>query len=168
MADLKTAIDIDGSEAVSKALLDLLNKFPGIPDGASIKFASLDTASGIGFFPTSGAVLLSNKEDITGHVKQVCLYPFNVIYRAAPKSESQKLRIMEFLDLLGKWLELQPVVLADDTEYKLDGYPDLQSGNRVIKSVYRTNAGHLNAAYDDGIEDWMLSATLRYENEYNK
>lgn len=29
----KTVIDIDGSEAVSKILLDLLNKFPGLTTG---------------------------------------------------------------------------------------------------------------------------------------
>ena len=53
----KTVIDIDGSEAVSKILLDLLNKFPGLTTGnKSILFSTLSDASGIGFFPISGAV----------------------------------------------------------------------------------------------------------------
>ena len=46
--------------------------------------------------------------------------------------------------------------------------PALSSGNRVIKSISRTNPGHLSATYTDGIEDWIISATLRYENEFNK
>lgn len=162
----KTVIDIDGSEAVSKVLLALLNEFPGI-DQKKILFSTLSETSGIGFFPTSGAALLSDKEDITGHVKQVCLYPFNIVYRAAPKSETQRLKIKEFLDTLGRWLEQQPVTVGGDT-YQLTEYPALSSGNRVIKSISRTNPGHLNAAYQDGIEDWVISATLRYENEFDK
>lgn len=97
----------------------------------------------------------------------MCLYPFSVIYRAAPKTEQQKIRIKEFLDALGKWLELQPVVI-NETTHKLTNYPDIASGNRVIKSISRTNPAHLNATYDDGIEDWIISATLRYENEFDK
>lgn len=166
MATQKT-FDIDGSEAVSKVLLTLLNTFPGLSTGKKVQFSTLSETSGIGFFPTSGAALLSSSEDITGHVKQVCLYPFNIVYRAAPKTEAQKLRIKEFLDTLGKWLELQPVVI-NDQNHKLTAYPDLSAGNRVIKSISRTNPGHLSAAYQDGIEDWVISATLRYENEFDK
>ena len=55
--------------------------------------------AGIGFFPTSGAAYLRDTESISGHVTQACLYPFSVIYRAAPKSEKQRMRIKEFLDL---------------------------------------------------------------------
>ncbi len=166
MATPKSVIDIDGSEAVSKVLLSLLNEFPGL-DSKGISFSTLSETSGIGFFPTSGVALLSNSEDVTGHVKQVCLYPFNVVYRAAPKSETQRLKIKEFLDSLGRWLEQQPITVSG-TEYRLTEYPALSSGNRIIKSISRTNPGHLNAAYQDGIEDWLISATLRYENEFDK
>lgn len=165
-AEQNKVFDIDGAEAVSKVLLTLLNEFP-ILNGKEIKFSTLSETAGIGFFPTSGSAVISNKEDITGHVKQVCSYPFNIVYRAAPKTEAQKIRIKEFLDTLGKWLELQPVAI-DETTYKLPEYPKLSSGNRVIKSVSRTNPAHLNAAYDDGVEDWVISANLKYENEFDK
>ena len=159
-------VDVDGSDAVTNVLISLLNDFPGL-GGKEIQFSTLSETSGIGFFPTSGAAVLSSTEDIMGHVKQVCLYPFNIIYRAAPKTEAQKIRIKEFLDGIGKWLELQPVTIGE-TQYKLTAYPALSSGNRVIKSISRTNPGHLSATYTDGIEDWIISATLRYENEFNK
>lgn len=162
----KKAFDVDGADAVTKVLLELLNTFPGL-GGKKILFSALSETSGIGFFPTSGAALLSNDEDITGHVKQVCSYPFNIVHRAAPQAEVQKLRVKEFLDALGRWLELQPITVDGQT-YKLTGYPELVSGNRVIKSISRTNPGHLSAAYNDGIEDWIISATLRYENEFDK
>lgn len=160
-------VDVDGAEAVSKVLLTLLNNFPGLGESKKVLFSTLSETSGIGFYPTSGAALLSDKEDITGHVTQMCLYPFSVIYRAAPKTELQKIRIKEFLDALGKWLELQPVVINERT-YKLDSYPAIAVGNRVIKSISRTNPAHLNATYDDGIEDWIISASLKYENQFNK
>lgn len=94
----KTVIDIDGSEAVSKILLDLLNKFPGLTTGnKSILFSTLSDASGIGFFPISGAALQSSTEDVTGHVTQVCQYPFNVVYRAAPKQKPSESVSRNFL-----------------------------------------------------------------------
>lgn len=163
----KAVIDIDGSEAVSTVLLSLLNAFPGLSDKQRILFATLSETSGIGFFPTSGAALQSNTEDVTGHVKQVCLYPFSVVYRAAPKSEAQRMRIKEYLDTLGKWLERQPVTI-NGTEYRLENYPALVSGNRIIKSISRSSPAYINAAYQDGIEDWIITARLNYENEFDK
>lgn len=163
----KATIDIDGSEAVSKVLLELLNTFPGLSEKQRILFSTLSESAGIGFFPTTGAVLQSDKEDVTGHVKQVCLYPFSVIYRAAPKSEAQRMRIKEYLDTLGKWLEQQPVLL-NGKEYRLAAYPALASGNRIIQSITRTSPAYINAAYQDGIEDWMIAARLSYENEFDR
>lgn len=163
----KTVIDVDGSEAVSSVLLTLLNNFPGLSSRQSVLFATLSESSGIGFFPTTGAALQSDKEDITGHVKQVCLYPFSVIYRAAPKTEAQRLRIKEFLDALGKWLERQPVIL-NGSECQLTEYPELSSGNRIIKNISRSSSAYLNAAYQDNVEDWLIALKLTYENEFNK
>lgn len=163
----KAFIDIDGSDAVSKVLLDLLNQFPGLSGQNRILFSTLSDASGIGFFPVSGAAIQKQKTDITGHVMQVCQYPFNVIYRAAPKSEMQRIRIKEFLDTLGKWLEKQPIEL-NSKEYQLDAYPVMASGNRIIKTISRTSPGYLNSAYQDGVEDWLIALRLDYNNEFDK
>ena len=165
MSEKPKVIDVEGSDIVTTALCKLLNEFPGL-DGRKIEFSTLGKTSGIGFFPTSGAVLLSNKEDIMGHVKQVCMYPFTVYYRAAPKTEDAKIRIKEFLDLLGKWLEMQPITAAGQT-YQLKSYPTLEQG-RVLKSINRTSPAYLDAAYTDGIEDWVIALTLKYESEFDK
>lgn len=163
----KASIDIDGAETVSKVLMELLNTFPGLPEKQRIMFSTLSETSGIGFFPAAGAALQSDKEDVTGHVTQVCLYPFNVVYRAAPKSEAQRMRIKEFLDTLGKWLERQPVIL-NGAEYRLAAYPALASGNRIIQSISRTSPAYPNAAYPDGVEDWIIAAQLSYKNEFDR
>ena len=163
----KAIIDVEGSEAVSAVLLELLNQFPGLPDGKQITFSTLTETSGIGFFPTTGAALLSNVESITGKVRQVCLYPFDIVYRASPKSEKQRMRIKEFLDILGKWLERQPVIIQGTTE-RLETYPPLESGNRIIKAITRSTPAFLNAVYETGVEDWIISGQLTYNNEYYK
>ena len=161
----KIAFDVDGTEAVSSVLLTLLNTFPGLGN-RTVKFSTLEDDGGLGFFPTSGAAILSNEKDITGHVTQVCLYPFTIVYRAAPKTEEQRLKIKEFLDSFGRWLEQEPVTI-NATEHRLTGYPSLNSGNRKIQTITLTNPAHLGVAYPDKIEDWTVSATLRYENEFD-
>lgn len=163
----KSVIDIDGTEAVSKVLLTLLNTFPGLSQDQSILFATLGEASGMGFFPTTGAAFLRDTEDVTGHVTQVCLYPFSVIYRAAPKSEAQRMRIKEYLDTLGKWLEQQPVTI-NGSEYRLEAYPALASENRTIKSIARSSPAYINGVYQDGVEDWIITARLTYDNEFDR
>lgn len=166
MSTQQKKIDYDGTDVVSRVLTELLNQFPGI-NGVSIGFATVSDTSGIGIFPTSGAAIQSEKEDITGHVKQVCAYPFNVLYRAALHTEGQKLKIKESLDTLARWLERQPVTI-DGTVYQLTRYPDMPSGLRVIKSISRTSSAYLDAAYDDKIEDWVVSLSLKYENEFDR
>lgn len=156
-------IDVQGSEIVSTALLQLLNQFPAL-DGKQIQFSTLGDTSGIGFFPTSGSAILTRRESITGHVSMQCAYPFNIIYRAAARSETQKLAIKEWLDTLGKWVERQPIIVNGETVQLME-YPELDEG-RIITSIYRNSPGHLSAAYQDGVEDWLVSIVLRYKYDY--
>lgn len=164
----KNAVDIDGNDIMSATLLELINSSP-VFCNKKVQFAILQEKAGIGLFPTSGAVILESKESITGKVTQICAYPCTIVYRAAISKEQQKIKVKETLDLLGKWLEQQPITINNQT-YKLKNYPCVTSNgcSRVIKSISRTNAAHLDAAYQDGIEDWALSLTLKYENKYFK
>ena len=162
----KVIIDIDGSEVVSRVILDLVNSFPGL-GGRKVKFSSLDEDSGFGFFPSAGSVLVSENENIVGHVTQVCSYPFTLVYRVAPKSEAQRLRIKGLLDALGRWLEKQPVTVDGET-VTLTKYPDLPQGQRVILSINRNSPGTLNAVYPNGVEDWTITVSVRYENQFDK
>lgn len=188
-------IDVKGSDIVSRVLLDLLNTYPGLmryqdsgiitDNGAALidsqagtaftsrvlrpdsrfQFSSLADKNGFGFFPLSGAVLVENRKSITGHVRQRCSYPFNIVYRAAPKSEEQKLAVKEWLDACGRWLELQPVTIYGQT-VRLERYPDLDPG-RIITSIQRSSPGHLEAAWDDGVQDWVITMVLNYKYEYD-
>lgn len=162
---IQRAIDIDGTDLVSTALLTLLNQFPGL-EGREIAFSTLDESKGISMFPTAGAVIIENTENVLGDVHQVCAYPFDIVYRAALKTDRHKLRVKEFLDTIGKWLELQPVTISGTVHHLIE-YPSI-GDNRKINSIMRTTPSFLNAATQDGVEDWVISCQLRYESDFNK
>ena len=163
-AEEAVRIDVTGSEAVSTVLLNLLNRFPGLKPGERIRFATLDDDGGLGFFPGAGAIYRSNTADVLGNVSQECQYLFNIVYRAAPHTEEERLQIKEFLDTLGNWLNRQPVTIGG-TKYQLAEYPTLESENRVIQGIERVTPATLTAAYQDRVEDWTITSTLIYKNE---
>ena len=155
-----------GTDALSGALLELLNSFPGLGE-KTVTFASIDEASGIAVFPTSGTAVKSESKDVAGNVRQICLYPFKLIYRAAPRSEIQRMRIRGLLDSIGRWLELQTVCVGSEI-CRLKGYPELSEVNAVIKHIGRGGPSHIGAARSDGIEDWeiLLIVSVEIEFEY--
>lgn len=162
----KIRYDFDGHEIVTAALRELVNRYPGVPPDEEIAFSTLGEDSGKAMFPISGAIIETEKESITGHVTQVCLYPFYVIYRAAGLSEDRKAAVKEWLDNLGRWLEKQPVKV-DGSEYVLEGYPEL-TGNRKFLSVARQSPGYLDNVNDNQSEDWAISISARYQNEFDR
>lgn len=156
--------DVDGSEIVSKVLLELLNKCPALC-GKKVAFSTLGEDEGLGFFPSVGAAITSETETITGDVHQVCAYPFDVVLRCAPKTEAARIRCKELLDAIGRWLERQPITVNGEM-HTMDAYPALTEGNRKIRAISRTSPSHLNAVYQNGVEDWQFSGSLRYENNF--
>lgn len=165
MADDKIiGYDIDGTEIISDVLNELLNSFPGkIED---IYFSVLEADGGTMFFPTSGAVIYKERESITGHVVQTCQYPFIVIKRAAPNTETQKIAIKEWLDSLGRWLEKQPVTIGG-IAYALKEYPVLGEGRKITK-IARTTPAYCSSATENGVEDWAISIFLQYTTEFER
>ena len=147
--------DLDGYEAVTPALRELLNQYPGLVEGKEITFATLGEDKGIAMFPGAGAAIEREKEDITGTVRQVCLYPFFVVYRASGLNENRKAAVKEWLDGLGRWLE------------SLREYPVL-TGNRRMLSVARQTPATLDNINENKAEDWVISLSLRYQNEFEK
>lgn len=168
MAEEKKEVryDIDGFDIVTDALLYVINNYPGIPPDEEVAFSTLDENSGISMFPVSGAIIETEKEDITGHVVQVCLYPFYVIYRAGGLSEARKAAVKEWLENLGKYLELQEIT-ADGHTWKLDGYPAL-TGDRKFLTIVRQTPGYLDSTNENMSENWAINIAARYQNEFNR
>ena len=165
MADEKVVkYDVDGYNAVTTALMELLNQYPRLKEDDEIAFSVLDEDSGKAMFPVNGSVIESETEDITGHVTEICLYPFYVIYRAGALSENRKADVKEWLDNLGKWLERKDVLIGGEI-FKLSSYPPL-TGSRTFLSISRQTPAYLNEVYDNNSEDWVVHITARYKNEY--
>jgi len=165
MDDKEVRYDIDGYEEISVAVDELLNQYPALEDDV-ITFASIDGKKGKAFYPVSGAIIQKETRSITGHIKQTCMYPFTIVYRTSTTSEAVKMKVKEWLDNLGKWLEKQEV-LINNTPYKLENYPPLQ-GNRVITDIQRMAPSYQAEPNADGSEDWVIPITLYYRNEYDR
>ena len=167
MAEKEVKYDFDGYEAVTPALRELLNQYPGLQQtGDEITFSVLSEDSGKAMFPISGAIIETEKKFILGDVRQICLYPFYVIYRAAGLSENRKAAVKEWLDNLGRWLEGQKVNI-NSVDYRLESYPEL-SGNRRFLSISRQTPAYLSATNENNSEDWAIYITARYQNDFNK
>lgn len=166
MAEKQVKYDVDGYDAVTSALRELLNQYPGLERGEEITFSVLEETSGIGMFPVSGAVVENEKRSVTGKVTEVCLYPFYIIYRASGLNENRKARVKEWLDTLGKWLE-QKKVLIDGEEYALSELPPLTDGRKFL-SISRQTPAYLDNANEDKTEDWAIYISARYQYEYRK
>lgn len=157
-------ISVDGSgfEVVKSAVVSLLNQYPGL-GGQIISYMGLDENNGISIEPESGALVYTEKKDITGTVKKICQFPFFVVYRSGASNEYQKFKVSDFLDALGSWLSGEPVII-DENEHTLKEYPTL-SGNRKITSIVRFNSYAL-APNPNNTQDWVLPVTVNYTHEY--
>lgn len=106
----------------STILSGLLNDFPAI-GAREIRFGELGDKSGVGIYPSAAATVISETTDIMGGVYQKCNYAFQVVYRAVPQSETDRIHIKGWLDKLARWLEKQPIT-ADGQQHTLAAWPD--------------------------------------------
>lgn len=158
--------DIDGYDIVTTAIRELINQYPGLSPGDEITFSVLGEDNGKAMFPVSGAMIETEKESITGHVQQVCLYPFYVIYRAGGLSEKWKAAVKEWLDNLGRWLEQQEITVGEE-KYKLEEYPTL-TGHREFLSIDRQSPSYLDSTNENKSENWAIYISARYKNEFDR
>lgn len=156
--------DVAGYESVTAALRELVNQYPGLTEGDEIAFAVLDEDGGKAMFPVTGGVIESERKSVTGKVRQICRYPFYVIYRVAGATENRKASIKEWLDKLGEWLERRPVLINGE-RCQLAEYPELTDG-RMFLDIERQTPAYLDNTAENKAEDWAISLTARYENNF--
>lgn len=165
MADKNTPIGVDaaGGAILTEAVRALLNQFPGL-QGRQVHFEELQADSGIAFSADQGALVMQERVSITDHVRQVCQYPFYVVYRGSATREFQALAAQTFLDTLGKWLCREPVDVNGST-VRLTGFPTL-GGGRTITKITRSNSYGLTPSAN-GVQDWLLPVTVQYSYEFD-
>lgn len=156
-------IDASGYEVLTKAVLELLNQYPGL-NGKEILFEELSGNSGIAFSADNGALVMSERRSITDHVKQTCQFPFYVVYRIASAKEWQKLEVQTFLDALGKWLCKEPAEINKET-VRLSSYPALSDGRQITR-ITRSNSYGIEPN-ENSVQDWLLPVVVEYTNEFD-
>ena len=156
--------DATGYDVLTEAMQSLLNQYPGL-DGEYVSFEGLTENGGIAFSADDGALVYSETESVTAHVRQLCRYPFYLIYRVGANSERVKMTAQVFLDSIGKWLCKEPVTI-DGTPHKLTAYPKLSEG-RTIKKITRDNSYGLEPN-KDSVQDWVLPVIVEYENVFDR
>lgn len=167
MGDKKIKYDIDGYEVISKALMVLVNQYPGLSSGDSIAFTTLPADGGKALQPITSAIIETERTTITGHVSQVCLYPFQIWYRTpAGLTDAAKISAKEWLDNLGRWLEGHKVVV-DGEEHQLKELPPL-TGDRKFLSIERSTPAYPNDPNDNQTQDWTIQISARYQYEFDK
>ena len=154
--------DVTGYEILTNAVLALMGQYPGL-DGKEILFEELDV-SGIAFSADNGALILTERTSITGHVEQRCQYPFYLIYRTSSTKEYQKLKVQEFFDSIGKWLCKEPAMINGEIT-RLDSWPQLADGRKITR-ITRSNSYGLEPN-EDGVQDWLMPVTVQYTNEFD-
>lgn len=156
--------DMEGFSAVTEAVLALVNQFPGLAGGESVAFATLGERGGMALFPGDGAVVESETRSVTGRVRQVCRYPFAVLYRAGGLTEDRRVCAKERLDDLGRWLARQSVT-ADGRTWRLEAYPPLAGGRRFLDLSFQTPA-YLQERDEHQTETWAVGLAARYETVF--
>lgn len=155
--------DPTGHEYMKRAIRALLNGYPGL-DGEKIRFEELGEETGIAFSADSGALVMSERPSITGHVTQTCQFPFLVVYRTTSTREFEKLNVSAFLDSLGKWICREPVEI-DGEAHRLLSYPEISDG-RTITRITRSNS-YGTAPNENKSQDWILPVSVQYTYEFD-
>ena len=156
--------DAGVEQIITDVIGNLLNQYPGLLESERIRFSSLKEDSGIAFYPVSGAKVMTESKDVLGKVSQQCNYPFYVVYRTATDSENSKRDIKEFLDKLGDWIDMQPVIIEGQT-YQLKSYPKL-SDNREIKEISVTDVASPGTPNENGVQDWVIGISFKYQKTF--
>lgn len=163
---VQVRFDVDGYELITAALMDMVNTFPGLDDDEVIEFATDPADDGVAIFPTTGSFIYDERESITGHVTQMCQYPFTVVYRKSGLNSKRRMTAKEWLDTFGRWIERQTVTI-DGTPYVLPEWPEL-TDNREIREVTRQAPGYLVSVNEDKSENWIMDCVVRYRNEFDR
>jgi len=164
--DQNITLDVAGYDIITEALMVLLNEYPALSNNEKIAFATLSENQGKAMFPQGGAVIMDERSDILGRVRQTCQYPFYMVYRAGGLTSARKQKVKEWLDDLGRWLEGQTITVGE-TPYTLDQYPELTDG-RKFRTIQRASVAALNNINSNNTEDWAIAITARYTNEFKR
>lgn len=150
-------VRIDSHEGVllTQPLLDFINKYPRFQFGESVAFGDATHSDGLALYPVSGALVISEVEDITGGHESNRQYPFYLVYKVGQGSIAHSISIKEFLDDIGAWCENQDYSELNTTEIEVTG-------------IERQTVAAMESTENDGTENWTIAITLFYTKRWNE
>ena len=164
--EIKYPPDMEGFPKVTDALMEMINTFPGLNEGEEFVFSMMPEDYGLSVIATSGSFIIEEHESITGHVWQMCSYPFMVVSRASGLSSKRKISMKEWMDTLAEWL-CRKTVTIDGQEYKLKKWPVL-TDDREIRYIVRQTPAYLGGINEDKSENWVMDMVIQYRNEFDR
>lgn len=159
-------LDLEGHKYVTDALMETVNSYPGLYPGEEFKFSTTNLDDGLNIAAVSGAVITEEIESITGHVTQMCAYPFMVISRVSGLSSERKIETKEWMDTLAEWLTRKAVTIGDEV-FQMKKWPVL-SGDREIRRITRNTPAYLAEITEDKSESWAMDLTIHYRQEFDR
>lgn len=153
MADVR--IDTKDSVLLTNPILAFLNTFPKFKLGESIEFGDASHEEGLAMYPISGALIVSETEDITGGHESNRQYPFYLVYKSGTGSASRAISIKELLDDIGAWCESQNYSTFDDLGIE-------------VTEISRQTVAAIDSIEENGTENWNIAITLFYTKRWNE
>lgn len=153
MADVR----VDGRDSVqlTNEILAFLNQYPDLLAEETIVFGDASHESGLAMYPISGALVISETEDIMGNHESNRQYPFYLVYKNGTGSAARAISIKEFLDSIGEWCESQ-----DYTAFNELGIE--------VTEMSRQTVAAMDSIEDDGTENWNIAITLYYTKRWSE
>ncbi len=155
MAEKNIRIDMREGEALTAPLLDFLNQYPDFQVGESIVFGDTTHTDGIAMYPVSGALVISETEDVTGGFESNRQYPFYLVYKVGQGSAARAISIKDFLDDLGRWCEEQRDV-------------SLNTSGIEVTGIERQTVAAMDSTEEDGTQNWTIAITLFYTKRWSE
>jgi hypothetical protein len=153
MADVR--IDTKDSVLLTNPILAFLNTYPKFQLGESIEFGDASHEEGLAMYPISGALIVSETEDVTGGHESNRQYPFYLVYKSGTGSASRAISIKELLDDIGAWCESQNYSTFDDLGIE-------------VTEISRQTVAAMDSLEENGTENWNIAITLFYTKRWNE
>lgn len=153
MADVR----VDGRDSVllTNELLAFLNRYPDFQFGESIVFGDASHAEGLAMYPVSGALVISETEDIMGNHESNRQYPFYLVYKSGAGSASRAISIKGLLDSIGEWCEKQD-------------YSAFNELGIEVTEISRQTVAAMESTEENGTENWTIFISLYYTKRWSE
>lgn len=149
-------LNAEEQDAIGQAVFLLVKECPAIPAGIKVRYGDIADNT-IGIFAQQSAVV--TKRYISGIF--TAQFPFVVLYRSKPTTDSDRIAREEILTNIAKWLSGRKITI-NGSDYILKEYPQLSEG-RKITGIEQLKTVALAGKLQDGSVDYTVDLRLDYK-----